>query len=151
MEFAYVAPDRWSVVVTEGDQECCSYIVVGSQVWYKEAESTDWTEQPGSGESLSFTPQDFCEVVEGLPMSMELEGEETVNGVETVHYQSSHETSMYGWLVGEDDSLDYSYDVWLAEDGNWPVKAVYDAECEMHWEISDLNDPSITVEPPTLR
>ena len=39
---------------------------------------------------------------------LELEGEETVNGIETVHYRLS-------------------------------------------WEISDLNDPSIVVEPPTLR
>ena len=151
MEFAYVAPDRWSVVVTEGGQECCSYIVVGSQVWYKEAGATDWTEQPPSDEFVSFSPQDFCEVVEELPMSLELKGEETVNGIEAVHYQLSEETSTYEWLVGEDESLDYTYDVWLAENGNWPVKIVYDADCEIRWEISDLNDPSIVVEPPTLR
>jgi len=151
MEFSFVAPDRWSVVVSEDGQECCSYVVIGPQVWYKAAESTDWTEQPASGEFLSFSPQDFCEVVEDLPMSMELEGEETVNGIETVHYQLSDHTSMYEWLMGEDVSPEYAYDIWLAEDGNWPVKAVYDADCEMLWEISDLNDPSIVVEPPTLR
>jgi len=147
MEFAYVAPDRWSVLVTEGGQECCSYIVVGSQVWYKEAGSTGWTEQPASDEFVSFSPQEFCEVVEELPMSLELKGEETVNDIETVHYQISEETSLYEWLVGE-VSPEYSYDVWLAEIGNWPVKIIYDAECEIRWEISDLNDPSIVVEPP---
>jgi hypothetical protein len=150
MEFAYVAPDRWSVLVTEGGQECCSYIVVGSQVWYKEAGSTGWTEQPASDEFVSFSPQEFCEVVEELPMSMELKGEETVNDIETVHYQISEETSAYEWLVGE-VSPEYAYDVWLAEIGNWPVKIIYDAECEIRWEISDLNDPNIVVEPPTLR
>jgi hypothetical protein len=148
MEFAYVAPDRWSVVVSEGGEECCSYIVVGSQVWYKEGESTGWTEQPPSDEFASFSPQDLCVVVEELPMSFETRAEETVNGIETIHYQISEETSMYEWLVGEDESLDYTYDVWLAEIGNWPVKLVYDAECEMTWEISDLNEPSIVVEPP---
>jgi hypothetical protein len=149
VEFAYIAPDRWSIVVSEGGEECCSYIVIGSQVWYKEAESSGWTEQPNTSEEFaSFSPQDFCAVVEELPMSMELEGAETVNGIETVHYQSSHETSMYGWLVGEDESLDYTYDVWLAESGNWPVKFIFDAECEMTWEISDLNDPSIVIEAP---
>jgi len=150
MEFSYVAPDRWSVVVSEGGQECCSYIVVGSQAWYKEAESMDWTEEPASDEFASFSPQEFCEVVEELPMSLELQGEETVNGIETVHYQDSEETSAYEWLMGE-ASLEYTYDIWLAESGNWPVKMIYDAECEVGWEISDLNDPSIVVEPPTLR
>jgi hypothetical protein len=149
MEFSFVAPDRWSVVVSEDGQECCSYIVIGPQVWYRAADSTDWTEQPAPGEFTSFTPQDFCEVVEGLPMSMELEGEETVNGIQTVHYRLSHETSMYEWLVGEDVSPEYSYDIWLAEDGSWPAKVIYDAECEMRWEISDLNDPGIVIEAPT--
>jgi hypothetical protein len=55
---------------------------------------------------------------------------------------------MYEWLVGE-VSPEYSYDIWLAENGNWPVKFIFDAECEMTWEISDLNDPSITIEAPT--
>jgi hypothetical protein len=150
MEFSYVAPDRWSVVVSVGSKECGSYVVIGSQAWYKDAESTEWTEEPASDEFASFSPQDFCEVVQGLPLSMELAGEEAVNGVETVHYQISEETSMYEWLVGE-VSPEYSYDVWLAENGNWPVKLIYDAECEMSWEISDLNDPSIVVEAPTLR
>jgi hypothetical protein len=150
MEFAYVAPDRWSVVVSEGDEECCSYMVVGSQSWYKEAGSTDWTELPTSEEYLSFDPQEFCGVVEELPMSLELKGEETVNDIGTVHYQDSEETSPYEWLVGE-ASPEYTYDIWLAKYGNWPVKAIYDGECEMHWEISDLNDPNIVVEPPTSR
>jgi hypothetical protein len=151
MEFAYVAPDRWSVVVSEGGEECCSYIIIGTQVWYKEGESAAWTEQPNDFEEFaSFTPQDFCEVVESLPLSVESKGEETVNDIETVHYQISEETSIYEWLIGE-VSPEYSYDVWLAEIGNWPVKLVYDAECEMTWEISDLNEPSIVVEAPTLR
>jgi hypothetical protein len=150
MEFAYVAPDRWSVVVSEGSRECCSYIVVGSQAWYKDAESTDWTEEPASDEFESFSPQEFCEVVEELPMSLELKGEETVNDIETVHYQDSEETTAYEWLMGE-ASPEYTYDIWLAEIGNWPVKVIYDAECEIRWEISDLNDPTIVVEPPTSR
>jgi hypothetical protein len=159
MEYAYVAPDRYSVVVSQEGEETCSYVVIGSQVWCKAARSTHWEEQPASDEYFFFSTQDLCEYVEDLLPSPGQQGEkETVNGIQTVHYQISDETSAMDWLL-DGVSSGYTYDLWLAENGNWPVRVEFEAYCQptllerhtlnMDWEISDLNDPSITVEPPT--
>ena len=159
MEFTYVAPDRWSIVVFEDGEETCSYIVIGSQAWCKEAGSTDWVEEPASEEDLAFSTQDFCEIEDLLPSPGQVGEKETVNGIEAVHYQLSEEASTQ-WPA-EDMEWESTYDVWLAEDGNWPVRVAYEVayqagllehySMDMLWEISDLNDPSIVVESPTLR
>ena len=91
--------------------------------------------------SLSRSPRrSSVRLSKSLPMSLELKGEETVNDIETVHYQDSEETTAYEWLMGE-ASPEYTYDIWLAEIGNWPVKVIYDAECEMRWEIQRPQRP----------
>jgi hypothetical protein len=168
IEYAFVVPDRYSIVMTIGGQEVVSYIRIGSRGWIKEAGSTDWTEEAGSTdwaeESASQTDfpswlQDICAIVEQLPISAELQGKETLNGIETLHYRISDDSSTQQPPV-EDLPSEVTSDVWLAEDGNWLVKMVFQASYDdsfspysqhIDWEVSDLNDPSIVIEPPNIR
>jgi len=164
IELTFVAPDRSRLVFSDRGQECFSCITISDREWCKEGESADWTEGPASEEYFPSRPQEFCESIEDLPLSS-LQGEkETVNGIETFHYVVSQYISPEGLSAerwpAEEGLPQEVQEVWLAEDGNWPVRQVYEytfAAGQDHygvhafWEISDLNDPSITVEPPTLR
>jgi len=165
-ELLFVAPDRWALTVTQDGQEIGSYIVIGPRMWYKDAGHTDWTEEPASEQRLAFSLQDFCDIESLFPSPGQMGEKETVDGIAAVHYllpSSRDEFSVEGWPAEEGLSPDTewksTYEVWLTEDGNWPVRIVYEIDYEaaeksdvdMQWEISDLNDPSIVVEPPTLR
>jgi hypothetical protein len=165
-ELRFVAPDRWALAVTQDGQEIGSYIVIGHRMWYKDAGHTDWTEEPASEEHLTFYLEDFCDIESLFPSPGQMGEKETLNGIAAVHYvlpSSRDEFSVEEWPAEEglpqDMEWESTYEVWLTEDGNWPVRIVYKIDYEaaeksdidMRWEISDLNDPSITVEPPTLR
>jgi hypothetical protein len=167
LEYSYVLPDRWSVRIFEDHSECCTRVYIGSRSWYKMAGSTEWTEEAGPHDMSSST-QEFCECINEMLKTdlVGLEGkEETINGIATRHYQISRNSSMDGPGDGDDLSSDVpwesTYDVWLAEEGNWPVRTVYEVTCGVGlpeqsttietWEITDVNDPSIVVEQPNTR
>jgi hypothetical protein len=166
MEGAVIAPDRSSMEMTVGGHEFGSFVQIGSQSWMKVAGLTDWTEEPASEDSeFLFSPMDFCETAEeDLSSALSgLEGEnETVNGIETVHYHLDQAdlTFFQEFLGGTEDLPDeFNMDVWLAEDGDWPVRMIFAASGEdddgqsLSFEISiefkDFNDSSIKIEPPT--
>ena len=166
MEGAVIAPDRSSMEMTVGGHEFGSFVQIGSQQWMKVAGLTDWTEEPASEDSeFLFSPMDFCETAEeDLSSALSgLEGEnETVNGIETVHYHLDQAdlTFFQEFLGGTEDLPDeFNMDVWLAEDGDWPVRMIFAASGEdddgqsLSFEISiefkDFNDSSIKIEPPT--
>ena len=166
MEGAVIAPDRSSMVMTVGGHEFGSFVQIGSQQWMKVAGLTDWTEGPASDESgFLFSPMDFCETAEeDLSSALSgLEGDkETVNGIETVHYHLDQAdlTFFQEFLGGTEDLPDeFNMDVWLAEDGDWPVRMIFAASGEdddgqslsfdISIEFKDFNDSSIKIEPPT--
>jgi hypothetical protein len=151
-EYAYVAPDRWSMVASNQGVEIWSWVAIGDQGWWKEPGSSDWKEGPTSEGLRSYSLQEaFCGSLEGWPISPEFERErEVVNGIKTIHYQAE------GYYMPEapEGREGLTMDIWLAENGNWPVRMILDAEDDSRdsiSEISDLNDPSIVIEPPTLR
>jgi len=166
MEGAVIAPDRSSMEMTVGGHEFGSFVQIGSQSWMKVAGLTDWTEEPASEDSeFLFSPMDFCETAEeDLSSALSgLEGEnETVNGIETVHYHLDQAdlTFFQEFLGGTEDLPDeFNMDVWLAEDGDWPVRMIFAASGEdddgqslsfdISIEFKDFNDSSIKIEPPT--
>ena len=168
MEGAVIAPDRSSMVMTVGGHEFGSFVQIGSQQWMKVAGLTDWTEEPASDEGFLFSPMDFCETAEeDLSSALSgLEGDkETVNGIEAVHYHLDQAdlTFFQEFLGGADDLGDlpdeFNMDVWLAEDGDWPVRMTFAASGEddegqslsfdVSIEFKDFNDSSIKIEPPT--
>jgi hypothetical protein len=168
MEGAVITPDRSSMEMTVGGHEFGSFVQIGSQSWMKVAGLTDWTEQPASEESgFLFSPLDLCESTEDLPTALSpLEGEkETVNGIEAVYYHlDKADLTLLQEFLGETEDMgelpeEFVMDVWLAEDGDWPVRMSFKASGEdeqgqplsfdISIEFKDFNDSSIKIEPPT--
>jgi len=163
---AVILPDRSSMEMTIGDHEFGSFIQIGSQSWSKVAGLTDWTEQSASEESEFLSPLDFCETTEeGLSSALSgLEGEkETVNGIEAIHYHlDKADLALLEELLGGTEDLglpeEFTMDVWLAEDGDWPVRMSFvtsseddegqSLSFEILVEFKDFNDSSIKIEPP---
>jgi len=163
---AVILPDRSSMEMTVGDHEFGSFIQIGSQSWSKVAGLTDWTERSASEESEFLSPLDFCETTEeGLSSALSgLEGEkETVNGIEAVHYHlDKADLALLEELLGGTEDLglpeEFTMDVWLAEDGDWPVRMSFvtsseddegqSLSFEILVEFKDFNDSSIKIEPP---
>jgi hypothetical protein len=169
LEYAYVAPDRSLLAVSADGQGPYSCVMIGDRTWCEAAGSTQWVEVPAFEEDFT-SPQALCAQVEYLSISPEAEGKkETVNGIRTVHYVLSEDTttdelSPEEWPANEGLPQDLhwgmNHEVWLAEDGNWPVKMVYkmgfasglldEYSLEMTWEVTHFNDPTITIEAPAL-
>jgi hypothetical protein len=100
--------------------------------------------------------------------------EETISGIETVHYHAEltdiAEIAGYLGMPVDDpealeelgsaryDMAEMVFDWWLAKEGNWPVRMEFafkskadeggDASEYALLEVKDLNDPSIKIEPP---
>ena len=167
MEGAVISPDRSSMDMTVGGHEFGSFIQIGSQSWMKVAGLTDWTEEPSSDSGSIFSPLDFCETTEeDLSSALSgLEGEdETVNGMDTVHYHLDEaDLTLLQDLLGSTEDLgqlpnEFNMDVWLAKDGDWPVRMSVAASgedsngqplsFEIFIEFKDFNDGSIKIEPP---
>jgi hypothetical protein len=91
--------------------------------------------------------------------------EDVVNGIETVHYRLS-EADLKGLpeLLGRsgEEGLpsEFGVDVWLERDDGWPVRVQITASDtdeegrpiseEWFMEFSDINDPTIEIEPPPV-
>jgi hypothetical protein len=167
MEGAIILPDRTSMEMSVGGHEFGSFVQIGSQSWAKVAGLTDWQEEPAGDSEFLFSPMDFCETTEEDISSAlaGLEGEnETVNGIEAVHYHIDQaDVSLFeDFLGGAEDTGDlpkeFAMDIWLAEDGDWPVRMTFVASGEdsdgqplsfdISVEFKDFNDASITIEPP---
>jgi hypothetical protein len=169
MEGAVIAPDRSSMEMTVGGHEFGSFVQIGSKSWMKVAGLTDWTEEPASSDSdFLFSPMDFCETAEE-DISSALSGlegkKETVNGIETAHYHlDKADLTLLQDLLGGTEDLgklpeEFNMDVWLAEDGDWPVRMSFKASgqddngqplsFDIFIEFKDFNDSSIKIEPPT--
>jgi len=169
MEGEFIPPDRSSVVLTVGDNEFGSFIQIGSQSWTKVAGLTDWMEEPASADSeFPFSPMDLCQSTEeDLSTALsQLEGKkETVNGIKAVHYHvDKADLALLTDLLGQTQDIselpeEFTMDIWLAEDGKWPVRMNFKASgkdeqgqstsFDISIEFKDFNDSSIKIEPPT--
>lgn len=165
MQGAYVAPDRSEVRMKLGTDEM-AVITIGDKQWTR-IDKTGWTQSPASGEATPFSPATLCEEGFGDLDLGTLKGkEETVNGVKTLHYhldKADMETlaRLFGGLEEELQNMPdkFEADIWLAKDGNWPVKMNVkasgkdeqkrDFSVEVRMEVKDLNDSSIKIEPPS--
>ena len=167
VEGEYVAPDRVRTSMTFFGMDMQA-IQIGDESWTNDG--SGWTADASGDASMDMMPFDVSdpsEFFEFIPAD-QLEGaetsRETVNGFETTKYhfdkdsltalaESSGE-SMGMEDFGEVDTMDL--DLWLTDEG-LPVKMLMniDGESEgsqiaiqMEFNISDLNDPGISIERP---
>ena len=172
MEGAYVAPDRsWDRAMLGGELFAES-IRIGERTWTRLG-GTDWTAgESGPGWSVTVSPsfsESLCDIgtIDALFAALGVEPQkETINGIKAIHYHMD-ETDMLrlAALFGEVESAEempesatVAMDIWLAEDGDWPVRM--EAEIgytdeegqsfsfDLFMEVKDINDPGIEIEPP---
>lgn len=166
LEGAFAAPDESEVLIRSGGEEV-QVRTIADKSWIKPPGGA-WQEQEPPEDEAVFTPAEVCaELVEDLAPSLSGGSgeEELVNGVETVHYRLD-EADLEGLpqLLGRsgEEGLpsEFTVDVWLERNDGWPVRlevaaADTDAEGEpisqeLFMEFSDINDPTIDVEPPPV-
>lgn len=166
VEGAFVAPDRSQMLLSFQDQEL-EVRNIGDRGWLRLGDV--WQEEatpPADGGLLS--PKTICdELLPDFGQTLEDTSfrKETVNGINTRHYHlDAADLQRLAALLdpGEDGELpkQFTVDIWLAEDGGWPVKLQLTASntdeagqpvsLDLFMEFRDINDPSIEIEPPQI-
>jgi hypothetical protein len=167
MTGAFVAPDRNQVRV-EGEvgglnlQE--ESITIGGRTWVRSGDT--WREGDATFDTADLTPASFFAGFDAEDLQVIEPTEETVNDVDAFRYSIDRadieQLQALTQIFGEGDALqdlpeELSLDLWLAKDGGWPVKMVLTARgesdgsemnVEMSVDITDIDDPSIEIEPP---
>ncbi len=103
-------------------------IRVGDQAWLNTGGT--WSELPiGQGEDLMaglFTPAKvWSALLVDLPATAALAGEEQVNGIRAQHFRSTSQAWGSLALASRGRLTQANDDVWIAADGRFPVRAVF--------------------------
>lgn len=181
VEGAYVAPDRSWDRMTLGGKPFAEVIQIGDRSWFRLG-GMDWTEsgaelpsqEEGVTSQVSVTisptsPEALCEI-STIDVMSTVEGmepqKETVNDIKALHYHIDEaDLRLLAALFGEGEGAEEipesatgTMDVWLAEDGDWPVRLEAEIRYtdeegrpitfDVFMEIKDINDPDIEIEPP---
>lgn len=163
LQGAYSAPDR-SQVILDFEGEELEWRTIGDRTWVRLGD--EWEEQTDDSDNDLLTPEVICnDVVLGIAASLEDASfeAETVNGIETYHYSIdvADLEALPALLLGPDATDlpdDLTFDLWLAQEGLWPVQINFAArdtdasgqsvELSLEMQVRDVNDPGILIEPP---
>lgn len=168
LEASFVAPDRsqtWVNAHLDKLELKEESITVGDQTWIKVGDS--WVEGEAQFELDDLSPASLLEELNPEQLRLLTPSKETINGVDSLRYSIGREDidalrSLGALLRPEEDQEDlpeeFDIDLWLAEDGGWPVRVTMTARGAMDGgeeinldfslDITDVNDPDIKIEPP---
>lgn len=168
LEGAFVAPDRSQANVSArlGDLELEEEtITVGGQTWVKTGDT--WAEGEAQFDISDLSPASLLEDLKPDQLRLLKPTKETVNGIESLRYSIDRgdieSLGNLSALFGDGEGLenlpeDFNIDLWLAEDGGWPVRLTMAARgaidggdeisLDFSLDITDVNDPGIEIEPP---
>jgi hypothetical protein len=168
VEGAFVAPDRSQVHVNAdvgGVKLEEESITVGGQAWVKTG--GNWVEGDPQFKLGDVSPASLLECLDAEQLQRFKPSKQTVNGVDTLRYsidQAGIEAlGCSGAVLGQGAAPeglpeDSSMELWLAENGGWPVRLTVTARGVMErgeemnlnfsLDVTDANDPDISIEPP---
>lgn len=168
LEGAFVAPDRSQASVSArlGDLELEEEtITIGDRTWVKTGDT--WVEGEAQFDIGDLSPTSLLEDLRPEQLRVLKPTQETVNGVKSLRYSIDRGdieslgtlSALFGNGEGLDDlPEDFNIDLWLAEDGSWPVRLTMAARgaidggdeinLDFSLDITDVNDPGIEIEPP---
>jgi len=162
---AVVAPDKSEMQMTLGESgRTMGAVVIGEQTWFSSGE--EWTETPNGAPDVSLLSPDKLSgsIIDGGAFAGSEPAREKLNGVDALHYSQTQ--SGLGSLrellgIGEprdDLPVETKMDLWLTEEGRYPIRLVIDARgkdeeerevsIQLEMNVTDLNDPGIEIKPP---
>jgi hypothetical protein len=169
LEGAFVAPDRSQthVNVHLGDLQLEEEsITVGGQTWVKTGDN--WVEGTPEFEVGDLSPGALLQELGAEQLRLLKPSKETINGVDSLRYSIDRadvdSLQGLGALFGGDGDMenmpqDFNVDLWLAEDGGWPVRITMTAQgatdsgdemsMDFSVDVTDVNDAGIKIEPPS--
>lgn len=167
LDGSYVAPDRNQVRV-EGELGDLALheetIAIGDRSWVRSDDV--WEEGEATFDTADLVPSAFFAGFDTEELKIITPTEETANGVDSFRYSVDkadiEQIQALAKVFGNGDNLedlpeDFSFDLWLAKDGGWPVRIVMtargtsdgsDVAVELSMDITDVNDADIEIEPP---
>ena len=158
LEGAYLAPDRTQAILRFENEEL-ELRSIGSEAWVRVG--TTWQPED-AGDAQLLTPAVVCrDIISAItPALAEVEPEAvTLNGLQTNHYRLT-QADLTGTapLSGIPVGTEYAVDLWLAEEGRFPVQLrIVSSEpqgpagtsnYQLSMEIRDINDRGIRIERP---
>jgi len=168
LEGAFVAPDRSQATVSarlgelELEEET---ITIGDQTWVKTGDV--WVEGEAQFDISDLSPASLLEDLQPDQLRVLKPTKEAVNGVDSLRYSIDRtdieSLGSLSTLFGDGEGLedlpeDFDIDLWLAEDGGWPVRLTMVAQgvidggdeisLDFSLDITDVNDAGIEIEPP---
>ena len=152
---AYVAPDRTQAIL-KLDTDELEVRSIGGRSWVRVGET--WQDQSIDKNPL-LTPRTICDqVITAIAPSLRDPDpqRESLAGIVVTHHRAAqpivaHLSPLIGTVAGE-----YTADLWIAEGGLWPAKLAIestktgnaDPTFRMSMEVTDVEDPGITIEEP---
>jgi hypothetical protein len=139
-------------------------VVIGERTWFSSGE--EWTETPNGAPDVSLlSPEKVSgSVIDEEAFAGAEPTKEKMNGVDALHYTANQSglgslRELLGVAEPENDvPVETRMDLWLTEDGGYPVRMVIDAggtdtegeevSVQLEMNVTDLNDPGIEIEPP---
>jgi hypothetical protein len=164
VDASVVTPDRFRFAITTTDTPPFGIIVIGQEIWRETNGNWELTSQPVD---VLYQPIPVCEaILPELNLAQAEPQREELDGLETAHYSFLKNASPEGVakVFGENSDMALlikalDVDLWLSDDGDELVrlelkgKGLYsDARplmVHLVLDVRDINDESITVEPPT--
>jgi hypothetical protein len=162
---ASVAPDKSEMQMTLGESgQVMGAVVIGERTWFSSGE--EWTETPNRASDVSLlSPEKVSgSVIDEEAFAGAKPTKEKLNGVDALHYTANQSglgslRELLGVAEPENDvPVETRMDLWLTEDGGYPVRLMIDARgkdaegeevsVQLEMNVTDLNDPGIEIEPP---
>jgi hypothetical protein len=162
---ASVAPDKSEMQMTPGESgQTMGAVVIGERTWFSSGE--EWTETPNGAPDVSLlSPEKVSgSVIDEETFAGAEPTKEKMNGVDALHYTANQSglgslRELLGVAEPENDvPVETKMDLWLTEDGGYPVRLMIDAggtdtegeevSVQLEMNVTDLNDPGIEIEPP---
>jgi len=164
VDASVVTPDRFHFTITSTDTPPFGIIVIGQDIWREIEGKWELTNQPVS---ILYQPIPVCEaILPELNLAQAEPQREEIDGLETIHYSFLKNASPEGVakVFGENSDMALlikalDVDLWLSADGEKLVRLDFKGKglyidgrplmVHLVLDVRDINDESITVEPPT--
>ncbi|MDH5200547.1 MAG: hypothetical protein OEW93_06650 [Candidatus Bathyarchaeota archaeon] len=169
-EGAFVAPDSYQAKcsVNMGSLSMEEEVIsIAGETWVKPGDSPSFEEGEPTFCTGEFTPSEIASALSPEDIRRLKGDKEEVNGVDSIHYSldkaALEELLGLAQALGAEDveqfpeDVTFDIDIWLAEDGGWPVKTIFafsgeqdgqEISFQLEANVTDVNDSSIKIEAP---